>query len=154
MKKILTKRTKNPRVAPTQGQLQRLKGSKYLYKRPVQGILRGCQPEFHPFFQCRKAAIRCLHLLKNKNAPLNAYESVLRWHLIEAKKMRLHESLQDSPYYIGQKMLIKTLIKRYKHENKMSYKKAVRLPVSGTLVRITCHSAQATIQRLLMLVKL
>ena len=45
---------------------------------------------------------------------------------------------------------IKKLIKRYNFENKLPYKKAVRLPVSGTLVRLsTCHSAQATIQRLL-----
>ena len=73
----------------------------------------------------------------------------MRWHLIQANKIRPHESLADYPHYIGRKTIIKKLIKRYNFENKLPYKKAVRLPVSGTLVRLTCHSAQATIQRLL-----
>ena len=95
-------------------------------------------------------AIRCLHLLKNKNAPLNAYESVLCWYLIEAKKMRPHESLQYFPYYICWKTLIKTLFKHYNYENKMPYKS-----LSGSLFQVLwsglhgCHIAQATIQRLL-----
>ena len=139
-----------PEGSPDPGATAKVEGGPNTYIRDqFKEYCEDANKNFIPFSNAEKAAIRCLHLLKNKNAPLNAYESVLRWHLIEAKKMRPHESLQDSPYYIGRKTLIKTLIKRYNYENKMPYKKALRLPVSGTLVRITCHSAQATIQRLL-----
>ena len=104
---------------------------------------------FIPFSQDEIRSIRLLHVLKLKNAPLNSYEAIMRWHLIQAKKIRPHESLANYPHYIGRKTMVKKLIKRYNFENKLPYKKAVRLPVSGTLVRLTCHSAQATIQRLL-----
>ncbi len=141
---------KKPEGSPDPGGFANVKGAPNTYIRDqFKEYCEDANQNFIPFSDAEKAAIRCLHLLKAKNAPLNAYESVLRWHLIEAKKMRPHESLQDSPYYIGRKTLIKGLIKRYNYENKMPYQKAVRLPVSGTLVRITCHSAQATIQRLL-----
>ena len=141
---------KKPEGSPNPGGLASGKGAPNTYIRDqFKEYCEDANQNFIPFSNAERAAIKCLHLLKAKNAPLNAYESVLRWHLIEAKKMRPHESLQDSPYYIGRKTLIKTLIKRYNYENKMPYQKAVRLPVSGTLVRITCHSAQATIQRLL-----
>ncbi len=104
---------------------------------------------FIPLSQDEIRCIRLLHVLKLKNAPLNSYEAIMRWHLIQAQKIRPHESLANYPHYIGRKTIIKKLIKRYNYENKLPYKKTVRLPVSGTTVRITCHSAQATIQRLL-----
>ncbi len=104
---------------------------------------------FIPLSQDEIRCIHLLHVLKLKNAPLNSYEAIMRWHLIQAQKIRPHESLANYPHYIGRKTIIKKLIKRYNYENKLPYKKTVRLPVSGTTVRITCHSAQATIQCLL-----
>ena len=139
-----------PEGSPDPGAVAQDEGAPNTYIRDqFKEYCEDANRNFIPFSNDEKAAIRCLHLLKSKNAPLNAYESVVRWHLLEAKKLRPHESLQDSTHYIGRKTLIKQLIKRYNYENKMPYRKAVRLPVSGTLVRISCHSAQATIQRLL-----
>ena len=45
--------------------------------------------------------------------------------------------------------MIKRLVKRYNFEDKMPIQKTVKLPVSGTVVKLTCHNAQATFQRLL-----
>ena len=104
---------------------------------------------FLPFTKHEERTIRLLHLLKNKNAPLNAYESVMLWHLQQANKLRPHQSLMDYPDHIGRKAIIKKLIKRYNYENKLPYQKTMRLPVSGTMVKITCHGAKATYQRLL-----
>ena len=104
---------------------------------------------FLPFTPDEEQTIRLLHLLKNKNAPLNAYESVMLWHLIQANKLRPHQTLKDYPGHIGRRTLIKKLIKRYNYENKLPFQKMMRLPVSGTMVKITCHGAKATFQRLL-----
>ena len=94
-------------------------------------------------------AVRLLHLLKEKGAPMNTYESLMLWHLKQSKKLREHETLSDFPHFIGRKTLMKRLAKRYNYENKFPYQKALLLPVSGTKVNITCHDAKATLQRLL-----
>ena len=104
---------------------------------------------FMPFSPEEVRTIRLLHLLKEKNAPMNAYEDLMLWHLRHANKIREHETLEDYRGYIGRKAIIKKLIKRYNFENKMPYQRLVRLPVSGTLVKMTLHNAKATIQRLL-----
>ena len=104
---------------------------------------------FLPFTKHEERSIRLLHLLKNKNAPLNAYESLMLWHLHQANKLRPHQTLKDYSSHIGRKALMKKLMKRYNFENKLPFQKTMRLPVSGTLVKITCHDAKATFQRLL-----
>jgi hypothetical protein len=73
----------------------------------------------------------------------------MKWHLQRSKTLREHESLVASQHFIGRKRLINDLIKRYNFGNKMSFQKTVKLPVSGTIVKITCHDALASIQRLL-----
>ena len=45
--------------------------------------------------------------------------------------------------------MINRLIDRYNFKDKMPMQKTVKLSVSGTVVKLTCHYAQATIQRLL-----
>ena len=45
--------------------------------------------------------------------------------------------------------MIKKLVERYNFKDKLPFQKAMRLPVSGTLVRLTVHDCKATIQRLL-----
>jgi hypothetical protein len=73
----------------------------------------------------------------------------MKWHLQSSKKLREHESLAASQHFIGRKRLIYDLIERYNFGNKMPFQKTVKLPVSGTIVKITCHDALASIQRLL-----
>ena len=71
------------------------------------------------------------------------------WHLRSSNKIREHEQLGAYPHYIGRQTMLKTLEKRYNFENKMPFQKQVKLPVSGTIVKVTCHDAKASIQRLL-----
>ena len=104
---------------------------------------------FMPLSVDEVRTIRLLHLLKEKNSPMNAYDDVMLWHLKQANKLREHQTLEDYKGFIGRKTMIKKLIKRYNYESKLPYQKLVRLPVSGTMVKMTLHSAKATIQRLL-----
>ena len=104
---------------------------------------------FAPFTAEEITTIRLLHLLNAKNTPMNAYEPVMLWHLRESKRLYDHQGLGDCGQYIGRKAMIQKLIKRYNFENKMPKQKTIKLPVSGTVVKITCHDTKATIQRLL-----
>jgi hypothetical protein len=104
---------------------------------------------FLEFTEDEIAAIRLLHVLKLKQSPMNAYEPLMLWHLRSSKKIREHESLGTTDHFIGRKRIIKNLIKRYNFANKMPYQKVVKLPVSGSIVKLTCHDAKASIQRLL-----
>jgi hypothetical protein len=94
-------------------------------------------------------SIRLLQVLKLKQSPKNAYEPLMKWHLQSSKKLREHESLAVSQHFIGRKRLINDLIERYNFGNKMPFQKTVKLPISGTIVKIMCHDALASIQRLL-----
>ena len=71
---------------------------------------------FAPFAEHEKEIMRLLHLLKDKNAPLNAYEPVMLWHLIEAKKLCPHQRLQDYTHYKGRKAMLDKLAKRHNHQ--------------------------------------
>ena len=104
---------------------------------------------FAPFTEHEKEIIRLLHLLKDKNAPLNAFEPVMLWHLIAAKKLHPHQTLRDYVHYKGRKAIIEKLARRYNYENKLPYRQTFRLPVSGATVSLTLHNTKATIQRLL-----
>ena len=104
---------------------------------------------FIPFTQDQIRSIKLLHLLKAKNAPMNSYEAVMHWHVKEANKLREHQPLSDYTGHIARKTIMKTLIRRYNYANKLPLQKTVRLPSSGTVVKITCHDAKATFQRLL-----
>lgn len=96
-----------------------------------------------------KVSIKLLHLLKSKNTSLNAYESVMLWHLKSSNKIREDEKLGAYAEYIGRKTILNSLQKRYNFENKMPFQKTIKLPVSGTVVKVTCHDTLASIQRLL-----
>ena len=50
-----------------------------------------------------ESAIRILHILKSKNAPMNAYESIMLWHLKQSNQLREHETLGDYSDHIGRK---------------------------------------------------
>ena len=77
---------------------------------------------------------------------MNAFEPVMLWHLKEANLLREHQGLGDYQHYIGRKTMIKRLLERYNFENKMPFQRAIRLPVSGTFVRLSVHDCRATIQ--------
>ena len=96
-----------------------------------------------------KSAIRILHILKSKNAPMNAYESIMLWHLKQSNQLHQHGTLGDYSGYIGRKKIYEKLAKRYNYEGLFPFQKGIELPVSGTKVKLTCHDVKASIVRLL-----
>ena len=96
-----------------------------------------------------ESAIRILHILKSKNAPMNAYESIMLWHLKQSNQLREHETLGDYSDHIGRKKILTKLARRYNYEGLFPIQKGIELPVSGTKVKLTCHNAKASIVRLL-----
>ena len=102
-----------------------------------------------PFTKEEITAIRLMKTLHDKKASLNTYDDIMLWHLRECGELFDFQTLGDSTKFIGRNTMLKKLIKRYNYENKMPFKKTIRLPISKTEVSITLHSAQAIIQRLL-----
>ena len=102
-----------------------------------------------PFSKAEEATVRLMHLLKEKNAPMNAFEATMLWHLHMSGQLHPQQGLGDYKDYKGRQTMIKALAKRYNYEGKMPRQKTVKLPVSGTIVKLTIHSATETIQRLL-----
>jgi hypothetical protein len=102
-----------------------------------------------PFSEDERVAIELLDLLRRKNAPLNAYDDLLMWHLKRSGLAAEHETSRDCAHFIGRKVMLKRLERRYNMGNKQPYKKRIKLPVSGTTVEITCHSIEGAMQRLL-----
>ena len=79
-------------------------------------------------------AVRLLYLLKEKRAPLNAYKSLMHWHLSQRKEVLPGQRLHDNVGYIGRKKLLKDLAKRYNYNQQFPHQKVIKLPVSGTVV--------------------
>ena len=96
-----------------------------------------------------KTAVRLLHLLKEKKASMNTYEALMNWHLKESNQIHSQARLQDTVAYTGRRALLQKLAKRYNYVQQFPFQKAVKLPVSGTVVNITLHDTKAVIQRLL-----
>jgi hypothetical protein len=84
-----------------------------------------------------------LHVVKLKQSPINAYKPLMLWHLQGSKLIREHEQLRTTEHFICRKHIIKNLIKRYNFANEMPFQKMVKLPVSGSVVKLTCHDAKA-----------
>jgi hypothetical protein len=102
---------------------------------------------FLEFAEDEIATICLLHVLKLKQSPMNAFKPLMLWHLWSSKKIREHKNLGTTEHFIGRKRIIKNLIKQYNFA-KLPFQKVVKLPVSGSVVKTTCHDAKASIQRL------
>ena len=96
-----------------------------------------------------KRSIRLLAAMRKKKVALNGYKEVMEWHLKEAGLVRDHESAAASKHFIGREAMLGRLKERYNFENKLPYQKRVKLPTSGSVVKITCHDAGAVFQSLL-----
>ena len=105
--------------------------------------------ENKPFTEHEISSIKLIDLLHKKNAPLNTYNALMLWHLQESKKLYSNQGLGEYHHFIGRKAMLENLKKRYNFENKMPFKRKVKLPVSGTVVELTLHHAKGVIQRLL-----
>ena len=73
----------------------------------------------------------------------------MEWHLRESDKMEQFQQLKDCRAYISREVMMKRLRLRYNMGNKYPYRKKIKLPVSGTVVRMTLLNPGAVIQSLL-----
>ena len=93
-------------------------------------------------------SIKLMHVLKRK-APLNAYASVMEWHLKETGKLRDHETLGEADGYYHRATLMKKLLPRYNLLQMVPTEKKVRLPSSRAVVSIPVRNAADCIVSLL-----
>ena len=96
-----------------------------------------------------KTAVKLLDILRQKKAPINAYDPLMTWHFRQRGWIKAHQSAADSSHYISRKTILKILTKRYNAENKFPYERQLILPASGSTVNISLHEAGAVLQRLL-----
>ncbi len=96
-----------------------------------------------------KRAIKLLAALRKKKVALNGYQEIMEWHLKESGVLRDHETVSGCQQYIGRQTMLDRLKERYNFENKYPFQKKVKLPISGTVVKITRHDAGSQIQQLL-----
>ena len=95
------------------------------------------------------SSIKLMDVLRQKKAPLNAYASVLEWHLHETNHLREHETLKDTDAYCHRSTLMKLMVKRYNCEQLVPTVKKVKLPYSKAVVSIPIRRAQDCIVSLL-----
>ena len=94
-------------------------------------------------------SIKLLDVLRQKKAPLNAYASVLEWHLHETKHLREHETLKDTDDYFHRSTLMKKLITRYNCQALLPTVSKVKLPYSKAVVPVPLRQAQDCVVSLL-----
>ncbi len=102
-----------------------------------------------PFNKEEEASIRLMDVLKLKKSPLNAYKSLMEWHLREKGEIEYYQNLKDCHSYISREVMLKKLRDRYNFKNKYPYKRKIKRPVCGTVTHQTLHLAPAVIQGLL-----
>ena len=102
-----------------------------------------------PFTEAEATSIRLLHHLKKKGSALNTYPEIMEWYLRESNAMEDYEQLKDCSSYISRDKIMKKLKERYNMGNKHPYRKKVKLPMSGTVIRLTLQEPGAALQSLL-----
>ena len=114
-------------------------------------FVESTRPMYRPFRDEEVTAIRLMHLLRKKKTPLNAYHELLVWHLKEGGELQDGDDIRNCDGYLGRHSLLKALEIRYnlcEHVHKPQIHK-VKLPISGTVVNLTCNDARSVIQQLL-----
>ena len=104
---------------------------------------------FAPFDEDQEAAIRLLDILRRKKAPLDTYDSIMTWHLLDKGSILPGEKAAKSGTFLGRKALLKMLAKRYHMEEKYPYVVPIVLPHSRAKVEIVVTTAALMIESLL-----
>ena len=81
-------------------------------------------------------AVRIMHKLIKKRAPLDTYEAVMRWHLLESGLMLPHESLGDCPHYITRQKLMRKLRIRYHMDHQYATPLTILLPHCRSQIQV------------------
>ena len=106
---------------------------------------------FAPLTRAEETGIKLMDVLRQKKAPINAYPSLMEWHLTEKGTIMEHQNLKDagSDHYIGRRTLLNRLAQRYNLEEKGPVEKKVRLPGSREVVKIPVFDAEDKVVELL-----
>jgi hypothetical protein len=81
-------------------------------------------------------AVKIMHKLIKKRAPLDTYEAVMRWHLIECGHLAEHESLGECPFFITRQKLIKDLRIRYHMDHQYARPQTIVLPFCRSKIQV------------------
>jgi hypothetical protein len=117
--------------------------------KQFKAFVRQAYQHFGELEDKEKAAIRIMRTLQKKKAPLDTYDSVMEWHLIESGKLRRGAPLGKSPFFVSRKKLLKKLRIRYNMVHKYAKPVKTILPDSATKLDIFCHNARDCVQLLL-----
>ena len=91
--------------------------------------------------KAQKRAVRLLHVLKEKKAPLDTFGEVMAWHYSEKGEMKSSESLKDVHGFISRDVIMDTIKHRYNMHDKFPESVDLTLPVSHAMVKIVKHNA-------------
>ena len=94
-------------------------------------------------------AVKIMHKLIKKRAPLDTYEEVMRWHLLECGLLKKHESLGDCPQFISRQKLMKQLRIRYHMDHQYAMPQTVVLPHCRSKIQVWKKYAQDNVLSLL-----
>ena len=86
------------------------------------------------FTKTEVIAIELLDLLRKQNAPLNAYDDLMLWHLKRSGLAFEHETKRNCSHFIGRSVVLQMLEQRYNLANKKAVKTKIKLPVSGSTI--------------------
>ena len=92
-----------------------------------------------------------MDVLRNKKAPINAHDGLMKWHLVEQGIISNKEGVGEAgpDHFIGRQSLLKRLARRYNLEGKGPRELTVRLPSSKEVVKIPVFDAEQKIVELL-----
>ncbi len=102
-----------------------------------------------PLTKADIASIQLLDIMRRKKAPLNTYEDLLIWHLVEKGELEEGETLANHEDYLTRNALMNKLKKRYNMEDKFPFTTKVKLPHSRQRVALTRHNFLLMVQSLL-----
>lgn len=98
------------------------------------------------------SGVRLLHALREKKAPLAAYEKIFSWHLKENGFINEFNTLKDAAkkdIFMGRNALLDRLAPRHNLEGKEPMVKKIRLPSSKEVVEIPYHRFEDCLMQLL-----
>jgi hypothetical protein len=101
------------------------------------------------FTKSQARAVRLMHLLKQKKAPLDTFDKLMEWHHREAGDITEKEGMAGVKGYMSRNAKMKFLTDRYNMEGKFPETVGIKLPSSGAKVNIVRHNVYDCLQSLL-----
>ena len=115
------------------------------YVQRFREYVKYAKGNFMNLSDSEQRAVRIMHKLVKKRAPLDTYKDVMAWHLRECGLLGYHESVGKSPHFISREKLMKKLRKRYHMDHQYAQGVDIILPYSKSKVTVWTKSAQDAI---------